>query len=108
MKNIDTATPKEISDYLQYLYNIAWEKSNHKKVAEIWKNLYDFVFSDEISRKLSERFGRLNYYDPDASYYEDVTAYIEAFSNYANRCTSSNNVFPSFEEYQNNKKYQYE
>ena len=102
MKNIDTATPKEISDYLQYLYNIAWEKSEHKKVAEIWKNLYDFVFSAEISRKLSERFGRLNYPDPDASYYDDVTAYIEAFSNYAN------NVFPSFEDYQKNKKYQYE
>lgn len=106
-KTIDTATPKEIAEYLNYLYDTAWEKSNHKTDSDsdcedsckIWRDLYYFVFSDEISHKLTKRFGRLDYYDPDTSYYEDVTAYIDAFKEFAD-CYDK---LVSFEDYQKNK-----
>lgn len=107
-KNLDTATPIEIANYLNHLWDIAWEKSEHKtdeedgneNASNIWETLYNMVFSENISRKLKKRFGRLDYYDPDASYYRDVTAYIRAFDEFAkNYADSPRNMFPTFEEY---------
>ena len=112
MNNIDTATPKEIAEYLDHLHDIALEKSNHKtnedecdeNVCKVWRNLYDFVFSDNISHKLTKRFGRLDYYDPDTSYYEDVTAYINAFKEFAETYgENQTGMFPTFDEYQKDK-----
>ena len=107
---IETATPKEIAEYLEYLHDTAWEKAGYKtgeedgeyEAYEIWKKLYDFVFSEEISKKIYERFGELDYYDPDTSYYEDVTAYINAFKEFAENYGGTKkepSLFPSFEEY---------
>lgn len=109
---IDTATPKEIAEYLDHLHDIALEKSNHKtnedecdeNVCKVWRNLYDFVFSDNISHKLTKRFGILDYYDPDTSYYEDVTAYINAFKEFAETYgENQRGMFPTFDEYQKDK-----
>lgn len=44
-----------------------------------WEAKYDLIFSDEISKKI-----RLDYYDPDTSYEEDVMAWCGAFNNYIN------------------------
>jgi hypothetical protein len=38
---------------------------------------YELIFSDDLSRALGRIF-RLDYYDPDASYEEDVQAYVSA------------------------------
>ena len=109
---IDTATPKEIAEYLEHLYDIAWEKSNHKKDSDpncgnawkVWRDLYDFVFSNKIAHKLTERFGILDYYDPDTSYYEDVTAYINAFKEFSETYDENpTGMFPTFDEYQKYK-----
>lgn len=114
---IDTATPKEIAEYLDHLHDIAWEKSNHKtdeyegdeNVGKVWRNLYDFVFSDNISHKLTKRFGILDYYDPDTSYYADVTAYINAFKEFAETYDENpTGMFPTFDEYQKYKNKQKE
>ena len=105
MKSIDTATPKEIAKYLEHLYDVAWEKANHKTdededgyAYEVWKALYNFIFSDNISGKLRARFGKLDYYDPDASYYRDVRAYINAFKEFS-ETYEENNMFPTFETF---------
>lgn len=42
-----------------------------------WKDKYDMIFSEEISRKIS-----LDYYDPDTTYEEDVMAFMKAFDSY--------------------------
>jgi len=44
-----------------------------------WDEKYNLIFSDKISRKVFKLIN-LNYYDPDTSYQEDVTAFINAFN----------------------------
>lgn len=60
----------------------------NKKVNEIynnnnldWEEKYDKIFSDKISKKVFS-LTSLNYYDPDTSYEEDVTAFVNAFNGY--------------------------
>lgn len=43
-----------------------------------WDTKYDLIFSEHISRKVYDMI-HLDYYDPDTSYEEDVTAFIQAF-----------------------------
>lgn len=43
-----------------------------------WEVKYDEVFSDNISHQVFKLVD-LDYYDPDSSYQEDVTAFVEAF-----------------------------
>jgi hypothetical protein len=38
---------------------------------------YECIFSEDLSRALGQIFG-LDYYDPDTSYEEDVSAYVTA------------------------------
>ena len=38
---------------------------------------YELIFSEDLNRALSQIF-RLDYYDPDTSYEEDVQAYVSA------------------------------
>lgn len=63
------------------------EKLN-RKVNEIynnpnlnWEVKYDKIFSDKISKKVFSKIS-LNYYDPDTTYEEDVTAFVNAFNEY--------------------------
>ena len=51
---------------------------------ESWKDLYDFIFSEDISKKIYEAFPDFHYYDPDTTYEEDVLAFIRAFDEYSN------------------------
>ena len=44
-----------------------------------WDEKYDLIFSDKISRKVFKLIN-LNYYDPDTSYQEDVSAFMSAFN----------------------------
>ena len=58
-------------------------KEVYKEAREIydsslsWEAKYDLIFSDRISKKVS-----FSWYDPDTSYEEDVTAFIQAFDEY--------------------------
>jgi hypothetical protein len=42
-----------------------------------WDEKYDMIFSEEISRKF-----KLNYYDPDCGYEDDVMAFMNALDEY--------------------------
>jgi hypothetical protein len=44
-----------------------------------WEQKYDKIFSDKISRKV-QKLIRLDYYDPDTSYEEDVMAFASALN----------------------------
>ena len=44
-----------------------------------WERLYNFVFSDKISRVVYSIIPDFNWYDPDTTYQEDVCAFIGAF-----------------------------
>ena len=58
-------------------------KINNKVQELIWRNdldweqKYDRIFSDQISRKVHKLI-HLDYYDPDTSYEEDVSAFASA------------------------------
>src|SRR4051812_31636023 len=44
-----------------------------------WEDKYDLIFKDYSPRQLSCILGRyIEYYDPDTSYEEDLTAYVNA------------------------------
>ena len=111
MKTIETSSAQEIAEYLDYLYNAAYDVAVRKfcdgiEVCDnnIWEKLYDKVFSDEISQAICKRFPNFGWYDPDISYYEDVKAFIEAFKNYAKNIGSENGeLFPSINTYFENK-----
>lgn len=57
----------------------------HKEVNRIfdstlpWETKYDLIFSEFISRRISSII-HLDYYDPDTSYQEDVTAFVNALN----------------------------
>jgi len=42
-----------------------------------WGAKYDLIFSDEVSGKI-----KLDYRDPDLTYEEDVSAFMDAFDEY--------------------------
>lgn len=44
-----------------------------------WEEKYDMIFSDKISVKVFKIIN-LDYYDPDTTYQEDVTAFVNAFN----------------------------
>lgn len=44
-----------------------------------WEEKYDKIFSDEISTRVFQMI-RLEYYDPDADYEDDVRAFMTAFN----------------------------
>lgn len=43
-----------------------------------WRTKFDMIFSADVSGAVSELIGKLDYYDPDMSHQEDVTAYVMA------------------------------
>lgn len=46
-----------------------------------WDEKYDLIFSDNISKKVYHLF---DWYDPDTTYEEDVTAFMNHFERYIN------------------------
>lgn len=56
-----------------------------------WEDKYGLIFSDVLSRKVFEVFLELNlkfeYYDPDASYEEDVNVFAWALKERVNELT---------------------
>lgn len=44
-----------------------------------WDVKYDLIFSERLSRKVFKLI-RLDYYDPDTTYQEDVTAFVNALN----------------------------
>jgi hypothetical protein len=44
-----------------------------------WETKYDLIFSENVSKYVFRTI-RLDYYDPDTSYEEDVTAFVNAFN----------------------------
>ena len=51
-----------------------------------WREKYDMIFSEEISRKV-----KFDYYDPDCDYEDDTMAFYKAFSKW-NDCDYD--IFP--------------
>lgn len=57
----------------------------HTQVNEVfnsgldWEMKYDLIFSERVSRRIFNLI-TLDYYDPDTSYQEDVTAFVNAFN----------------------------
>lgn len=51
-----------------------------------WEEKYDLIFSDEISLKV-----KLNYYDPDMGYEDDIRAFMNAFEEHVRIQNISNN-----------------
>ena len=92
--SIQTASPHDIAEYLKYLKEKAKEHcgyksdvpgdSNYSEVAyDTWRNLYDTVFSEQVSHAICKRFTNFDWYD-------------HAFIEYADKLTD-NNGDPLFE-----------
>lgn len=65
---------------LQEVIDRAYDKVVESECSEeAWEALYNFVFSDGISRKICEILPNFVWYDPDTTYQEDVCAFIDAF-----------------------------
>jgi len=43
-----------------------------------WEVKYDIVFSDSVHGEIKKLFPHFDWYDPDASYSDDVRAYVDA------------------------------
>ena len=77
---------KGISNELNILWQSTWEESGKdKRNDEVWGRLYNYIFSDKVSSKIYKLCPDFHYPDPDASYYDDVTAFISGFEDYANQ-----------------------
>lgn len=48
-----------------------------------WETKYEIIFND-ISNAVEEADSRIEYYDPDSSYEDDVRAFVSALSDRAN------------------------
>ena len=58
-----------------------WDREND----EVWEECYDKIFSASVSQKIWKMFPDFEYFDPDASYYEDVEAFVNNFVDWARR-----------------------
>ena len=81
---------KEIAEILRDTYNRVLKECDYDKKSPIWAELYGDIFCEEASQYIFNRFPDFHYSDPDASYYDDVTAFIYAFEDYANEGENQN------------------
>lgn len=73
----------ELAKHLRDEWDKAYDKCNgDTRNTEVWGELYNYIFSNNISMKVWDAFPDFHYSDPDASYYDDVTAFITAFEDY--------------------------
>lgn len=98
--NIEDASARQIAEYLNNLKDVARQNSRYDEDSGVWAQLYDVVFSENVSKKIFKRF-KFDYYDPDTSYREDVCAFIDAFNEYAESISDEEGMplFPSFEQW---------
>lgn len=104
---IEEASPKEISEYLQYIVDTA-DKISLEEVSngirgnhEVWEEAYDIIFSSTVSDVIHERFPDFHPDVPDTTYIEDVTAYVRDFKVYAEDDERRSKYFMSFDEFSN-------
>ena len=45
-----------------------------------WETKYDLIFSDQISKKISETNINFEHHDPDTSYEDDVKSYVNSLT----------------------------
>lgn len=88
---IEKVAKQEIAYMLRDLKDKAWKESAGDTNSEVWEELYDKVFSKEISRQIFNDFPGFDYLDPDTTYQEDVCAFITAFCDYAGIEECNNN-----------------
>jgi len=79
-----------LDEYCQSLYQAAIEDEADPECDEVWERVFDAVFNSEVSQKVL-RLSRnipgtaFDWYDPDTTYEEDATAFINALNDYAGR-----------------------
>lgn len=70
---------------LASMYETVTKITCNARNENLWEEAYGLIFSPSISRKVFdlcyELGSRLDYYDPDSSYEEDVMAFEMALSN---------------------------
>lgn len=71
---------RSLADTLYFV----WEKLLHFATAkdDVYRNLYDHIFSERIAGLIYENFPDFHYVDPDTSYFDDITAFITSFQDY--------------------------
>ena len=102
---IEDASPKEISEYLQYIVDTADRVSEREVVKgnhEVWEKAYDTIFSSTVSDVIHERFPDFHPDVPDTTYIEDVTSFVRDFKEFAENEEIKNKYFMSFEDFSNN------
>lgn len=73
----------EFSEQIKKFFEI-FEQAKQIVDAPIeWKAKYDLIFSDSISGAIHELGIKIDWYDPDMDYSDDVLAYFNALSDKA-------------------------
>lgn len=73
-----------VAEILQKAFDKAGKMCNWDHEDDtVWGKLYDKIFSEDVARKMWKMFPDFDYYDPDASYYEDIQALVSNFVDYA-------------------------
>lgn len=72
-----------VAGILQQAFDKAGKMCNWDHDDTIWSKLYDKIFSKDVARKMWNMFPDFDYYDPDASYYEDLHAFVSSFVDWA-------------------------
>lgn len=83
------AAMKELRELNTTTQNLVAAAQKEQASDQEWELVYDAVFSESISdrvRELIKIIGmRLDYYDPDSSYEEDVMEYASALNSFVSR-----------------------
>lgn len=72
-----------VAGILQQAFDKAGKMCNWDHDDTIWGKLYDKIFSEDVARKVWRMFPDFDYYDPDASHYEDLHAFVSSFVDWA-------------------------
>ena len=73
-----------VAGILQQAFDKAGKMCNWDREDDtVWGKLYDKIFSEDVAQKVWRMFPDFDYYDPDASYYEDLHAFVSSFVDWA-------------------------
>ena len=79
----ESMSARTVARILQQAFDKAGNMCNWDHEDTIWGKLYDRIFSESVARKVWKMFPSFDYYDPDASYYEDLQAFVSNFVDWA-------------------------